>query len=232
MAKSLVHTCYTKLDNPQPPVARLRGIFSGLVRVGTNDVGLRLGNRGGRGRARTGGLLVANEALSQLSYTPTMIPSLANACNPANRVSAILYATLHLNEIWMARGSTRTAAPQTKCVPAQLLAMELRAALRMVKALASERAIAETLNVRPRKPASGDQCPPEACPRPSRTPVYCPEVYAPFRPSAPQLARGGGDDGAGDDDGGTQGLRWPHLQPQKLQSELTAKTKPWNAKSS
>jgi hypothetical protein len=25
---------------------------------------------GGRGRARTGGLLVANEALSQLSYTP------------------------------------------------------------------------------------------------------------------------------------------------------------------
>ena len=70
MAKSLVHTCYTKLDNPQPPVVRLRGIFSGLVRVGTNDVGLRLGNRGGRGRARTGGLLVANEALSQLSYTP------------------------------------------------------------------------------------------------------------------------------------------------------------------
>jgi hypothetical protein len=33
---------------------------------------------GGRGRARTGGLLVANEALSQLSYTPTAIFSLAN----------------------------------------------------------------------------------------------------------------------------------------------------------
>src|ERR1017187_1941415 len=42
---------------------------------------------GGRGRARTGGLLVANEALSQLSYTPTAIFILANQGITTNCVS-------------------------------------------------------------------------------------------------------------------------------------------------
>jgi hypothetical protein len=52
--------CYK--NQRQPKSFGLRGSLKKLSFVG---------DFGGRGRDRTGGLLVANEALSQLSYTPT-----------------------------------------------------------------------------------------------------------------------------------------------------------------
>jgi hypothetical protein len=48
---------------------------------------LRRRNRGGRGGDRTPGLIVANDALSQLSYTPTVRIILANARSATKRDS-------------------------------------------------------------------------------------------------------------------------------------------------
>src|SRR5580704_11253959 len=48
-----------------------------------------IGDFGGRGGARTPGLIVANDALSQLSYTPTAHLILANACGAAKRDCAL-----------------------------------------------------------------------------------------------------------------------------------------------
>jgi hypothetical protein len=50
------------------PIAYCVAACSDGKRYGTIS---NLGNLGGRGRDRTGGLIVANDALSQLSYTPT-----------------------------------------------------------------------------------------------------------------------------------------------------------------
>jgi hypothetical protein len=47
------------------------------------------GKDGGAERDRTAGLLVANEALSQLSYSPTTSLSYQRAANPQSRIPFI-----------------------------------------------------------------------------------------------------------------------------------------------
>ena len=67
----------------------LRGAGSFEFHCLEGEAQLQRRNRGGRGGDRTPGLIVANDALSQLSYTPTVRIILANARSATKRDSAL-----------------------------------------------------------------------------------------------------------------------------------------------